>query len=82
MIFEEIYADLKRQEEEFLKKLIEQDKYWFYHGIICQSEETTTYEEGKIIITRCKQYIKIMPELEQMIQGELGMSILRMTNQL
>ena len=64
-----MHEEIKSEEEKFYMDLISKDKYWFYRGIIC--EINTGLYFGK-------QYVNQEPTLQEMIQGELGMSILRM----
>ena len=64
-----IYDERKQEEERFYMDLINKDKYWFYRGVIYETNTGLSF---------VKQYANQEPTLEEMIQGELGMSILRM----
>ena len=68
-LYKKIYEEIKKEEEKFYMDLISKDKYWFYRGVILEINTGLSFG---------KQYANQEPTLQEMVQGELGMSILRM----
>ena len=68
-LHKKMYDEIKQEEERFYMGLIKHDKYWFYRGVILEINTGLSFG---------KQYVNQEPTLDEMVQGELGMSILRM----